>query len=622
MTNGLLQDTAAINQAEQYFQVARQLEQEGQLQDSAKSYQLAIKAAPGEARYYQELGDVLVQTARFNEAEAAYQQAVRFRPNWFKPFHSLGILSDRQGQAAQAADYYQQSIDLNPRFSWSYFNLGNLKAQAGDLEAATQLYQKAIEVHPPEKSYWFQLKLAEVWMKQGKPNLAIPAYTTATQLKPNLPGAYIGLGDALYQVGQLENATAQYKKALALKPNDAVAYQRLQECRVSTSLATSPELQEYHELLAKGSAEPQEYLKVGQKLTKMGLVETAVTAYLRALEVQPTFSPVYESLKNASLHLRSLDEVVMTYRQIIQKYPDFLLAHVNLADALTQQGQVKAALSSYQKAACLKAQAKSPEFIQNGWDDSQPRQPHFIIIGAEKCGTSSLYQYISQHPQVLEPVKKEIHFFTQQFDKGLAWYEAHFLPISKKSGYITGEASTSYIGCHNDAPQRLFNLYPNVKLLAILRDPVERAVSHYNQLVRLGREGRPLEEVMMAEMEVLEGVNNIWSVRHQYWNVGKGCIWHGLYICFLEQWMSVFPKEQFWILRSEDLFEQPGETMDGVFEFLEISGIQLANYQKYNSGGQYKGIESILNRKMVNFFQSFTERLDDLLRAEANISRS
>ena len=99
---------------------------------------------------------------------------------------------------------------------------------------------------------------------------------------------------------------------------------------------------------------------------------------------------------------------------------------------------------------------------------------------------------------------------------------------------------------------------------------------------------------MTAEMEVLEGVEDIWSVRQQYWSVGKGCIWHGLYRYFLEGWMSVFPKEQFLILLSENLFEYSEETMKQVFEFFEVSDDQLPSYPKYNLGVSYQGTKHMI----------------------------
>ncbi len=637
------QSIDVVSQADSAFQKANQLKQKGQLEAALTQYRYATEVCPEKAEYHQELGDTLTQAGQFNSAELAYQKVIELRPDWFKPYYSLGVVLDKQGKIQEAFDYYQQSIQISPNFAWSYFHLGHLYEQKGLPEEAADCYRTAIKVHPPENSYWFHLKFGDLLIKQGKFNLAIDSYTNANKINPNNPqgsfklgkafacqknwqkainqfrqtiqlqpdfhDAYVELGDALSQINKQQQAIESYQKALEIKPNDAKSYQRLQQCLIQSSVAEDPELQECYQILQQENHEPEVYLKIGQTLTKQGLVEDAVKAYLKLLKVQPTFAPVYENLKHAALYLKNLDELIATYREIIQQHPQFLPASVNLGDTLTQQGQMQAALDCYQKAVDQKALAKAPELVKKHRDEHQPRQPHFIIIGAEKCGTSSLHEYIIQHPQVLEPVEKEIHFFTQVFDQGLPWYEAHFPPISPGSGYMTGEASTSYIGCHNNAPQRLFNLYPNVKLLAVLRDPVERAISHYNQLVRLGREGRSLEEVMTAEMEVLEGVEDIWSVRQQYWSVGKGCIWHGLYAYFLEQWMSVFPKEQFLILLSEELFEQPEETMKQVFEFLELPDYQLPSYPQYNSGGVYKDAKNIIRLKMIDFFKPFNEKL-------------
>lgn len=642
----VVQSTDLVSQANSAFKTANQFRQQGQLEAAITQYRYATDACPETAEYHQELADTLTQAGQFSSAEVSYRKAIELRQDWFKPYYSLGILLEKQGKAQQAVDCYQQSIKINPNFAWSYFHLGHLYEQKGLPEEAANCYQTALKIHPPEKSYWLHLKLGDFLMKQGKLDLAIHTYTQADkinpknyqakfklglvffrqqkfenainlfrqtiQIQPDFHEVYVELGDALSQVNQQSKAIESYQKALELKPNDAKSYQRLQQCLIQSSTTEDPELQNCYQILQQDNHEPEAYLKIGQTLTKRGLVEDAVKAYLKLLQIQPTFAPVYENLKHAALYLKNLDELIATYRDITQKHPQFLPASVNLGDILTQQGQMQPALDCYQKAVYQKALAKAPEFVEKQWDEHQPRQPHFIIIGAEKCGTSSLHEYIIQHPQVLEPVEKEIHFFTQVFDQGLPWYQAHFPPIPPGSSYITGEASTSYIGCHNNAPQRLFNLYPDVKLLAVLRDPVERAISHYNQLVRLGREGRSLEEVMIAEMEVLEGVEDIWSVRQQYWSVGKGCIWHGLYRYFLERWMSVFPKEQFLILRSDNLFERPEETMKQVFEFLEVSDYKLPSYPQYNSGGSYGKVPEVLRSRMLDFFQASTNRLESL----------
>ena len=629
---------------EEFFQTANHLKLQGKLEQAISNYRQAIEACPKKADYYQQLGETLAQAGKPSQAETSYRKVTELKDDWFKPYYSLGLVLEKQGKIEQALASYQRSIKLNPNFGWSHFNLGNLYHQQGHLAEAANCYEKAIEVHPPEKSYWFHLHLGDILMEQGKFDSAIDSYTQANkidpkntqgqfklglvliqkqnwqeaidifheviELKPDFHPAYVKLGDALCQIGESSQAIDYYQKALEIKPNDANSYQRLQECLVRNSELKDPELQNCYQIMEQDTNEPKVYMEVGKVFAKRGLVVEAVKAYLKVLAIQPTFSPVYENLKHATRSVKNLDELITIYRQIIQQHPHFLPPYVNLGNTLTQQGKIEEALECYKKAVYQKSLAKAPGFVKKNWDDSQPRQPHFIIIGAEKCGTSSLHEYIIQHPLVLEPVEKEIHFFTQHFNKGLPWYDAHFPAIPEGYNYITGEASTSYIGCHNNAPQRLFNLYPQVKLIAVLRNPVDRAISHYSQLVRLGRESRSLEEVVTAEIEVLEGVEDIWSVRQQYWSIGKGCLWHGLYVYFLERWMSVFPKEQFLILKSEDLFEKPGEITRQVFEFLGLPDYQLPSYPKYNSGGRYKSAEDMIRKRMANFFQPFNKKFD------------
>ena len=126
-----------------------------------------------------------------------------------------------------------------------------------------------------------------------------------------------------------------------------------------------------------------------------------------------------------------------------------------------------------------------------------------------KSGTSSLHQYLSQHPQVINPYEKELHFFNKNFEAGLDWYLAQFPPLShKKRHFLTGEATAWYLGSY-EVEKRVFQLFPKIKLIAVLRNPVARAISHYNMHLRMGTEQRSLEEAMTSEMAVLRELKNI-----------------------------------------------------------------------------------------------------------------
>lgn len=103
--------------------------------------------------------------------------------------------------------------------------------------------------------------------------------------------------------------------------------------------------------------------------------------------------------------------------------------------------------------------------------------PDFIIIGAQKGGTSSLFSYLKQHSQLQLPDKKEIHFFDNDYQKGVNWYRSHF-PMKIFDNIKTGEATPYYL-FHPHAPQRIFQHCPKVKLIVMLRNPTDRAYSHY-----------------------------------------------------------------------------------------------------------------------------------------------
>src|SRR3712207_6690007 len=106
----------------------------------------------------------------------------------------------------------------------------------------------------------------------------------------------------------------------------------------------------------------------------------------------------------------------------------------------------------------------------------QRRLPDFVIIGTQRGGTTSLYHYLSKHPEVLPALRKEIHFFDLNFDRGLDWYLAHFARQDQPG--LVGEASPLYM-FHRDVPERVRRVLPNAKFIALLRNPVDRAYSQY-----------------------------------------------------------------------------------------------------------------------------------------------
>jgi len=346
-----------------------------------------------------------------------------------------------------------------------------------------------------------------------------------------------------------------------------------------------------------------------------------VECYLKAIEIDPSFTKAYQYLRHTHPRLKptELNRATRLYKRAIEAQNsgisiyNLTQALVSLADAYRIQNQINAAIDCLQGAIYQKTLATSPAFVQKYWHQGGERKPDFLAIGAEKSGTSSLYLYLVQHPQILEPTQKEIYYFTHYFDLTIDWYLAHFPPIPKKAvSFLTGEATPHYLYNSNNAAQRIFDLFPDIKLIAILRNPIERAISDYHQSVRLGRETRSLELAITSEIEIIGNFKNPLQADRTYWSSQKGYLFRGLYIYFLEQWMALFPKEQFLILNSEYFFTNPGSQMKQVFDFLGLPDHQLSEYIKYNSG-HYEPIDDLLRSKLIAFFEPHNQKLEKYL---------
>lgn len=257
--------------------------------------------------------------------------------------------------------------------------------------------------------------------------------------------------------------------------------------------------------------------------------------------------------------------------------------------------------------------------------------PDFIIIGAQRCGTTSLYRYLTKHPRVVPAFRKEVHFFCKNFKKGLNWYREHFpthlykYSVGKLIGksLLTGEASTDYI-LHPKAAERAFNALPRVKLIVVLRNPVDRAYSHYYLEIRRGRESLSFEEAIKLEPERLKGEkskvrvdddDNTYNYQHYSY------LTRGIYIDQLKPWMTLFPRDQVFILRSEDFFMDPPTALSQAQEYLGLERQDLEEYEKYNYAGYlrldatkhndpaYPRMSGGLRRDLIDYFKPHNESL-------------
>ncbi len=231
-------------------------------------------------------------------------------------------------------------------------------------------------------------------------------------------------------------------------------------------------------------------------------------------------------------------------------------------------------------------------------------KPSFLIIGAQKAGTSSLFNYLGQHPDITLPSKKELHFFDLRYDKGIEWYESLFPEGINYENQITGEASPYYL-FHPLVPEYVRYHYPGIKLIILLRDPVDRAYSHFQMERKRGTE--PLasfvhavelevERIYEEEQKILRG--EIQSrTRFRNWSYMK----RGLYGQQLQRWLGFFPREQFLIIRSEDFFSSTLLWMQQIHTFLGIRDIPPANLSPVNSN-KYPELPVSVKDKLKDYF--------------------
>lgn len=216
--------------------------------------------------------------------------------------------------------------------------------------------------------------------------------------------------------------------------------------------------------------------------------------------------------------------------------------------------------------------------------------PDFLILGAQKAGTTSLYNYLQRHPRIAPAFTKEVHYFTLHYDEPEDWYRAHFprARALEKRGVLTGEASPYYL-FEPRTPQRVAQTLPEARFIVLLRDPVERAYSHYQHERARGREvlefGAALaseQERVAPELERLLLDEGATSAVHQH----QTYFARGLYAEQLIRWREHFAEERFLVIQSEAFFADPTATCQRVFEFLELprhplSGMRVTNQRGY-----------------------------------------
>lgn len=246
--------------------------------------------------------------------------------------------------------------------------------------------------------------------------------------------------------------------------------------------------------------------------------------------------------------------------------------------------------------------------------------PDFIIIGAMKSGTTSLSYNISEHPCVLPPAYDEIGFFDVNFDLGFNWYKSLFPTTFKKNkilskyGFFSTGDDTPFYFWREDAVIRIKQFLPSSKFLVILRNPIDRAYSNYVDELNQFSSVPSFEDMIQREIEIIDSENNycLSKTNFKRYSRNPSHIAKGFYAEQLEIWFKHFERNQFFIISTEDLSMCPYETMNKIYNFLELPAYSIKNPQKKKSK-IYLPMKTETRKFLIEYYKPHNKKLFNLI---------
>jgi len=484
---------------------------------------------------------------------------------------------------------------------------------------------------------------------QTESDLSLVLEQSQLQIKPENWKFYLQLGENLAKYDRPKSAIIFYQALLTSMPSCGNLSAELEELLQQQEKCVSVALEEDRALASSRTTVAQKpddcwsYYNLGAVLSHQKYWEEAAAAFFQAIEINSDLPWwFYYNLWEVFVRQNKLDEVENLCREVVAAKPEAFWPYLNLGEALTRQGKIAEAIDFYrtvsykQSFASLisKRTGKMPVPqeetgkmpvpqeetgkmpvpqeetgilpVPQNWNLKPVKVPNFIIIGCQRCGTTSLYTYLAQHPQILTPIKKEMDFFSWHFDRGIDWYLAHFPPMPPGEQFLTGEASPSYFDSR-EAPERLYRVFPEAKLIVLLRNPVDRAISQFYRLTDLNWEARSLDRVISDEIERLNQ-NPEYIIGEEPGNY----LARGRYIEFIKNWRTFFPPEQLLILKSEDFYAGAATTVKQVLEFLDLPEYQLSEYQNANPGS-YQPVNQSVRDLLRDYFRPYNQQLEEYL---------
>ncbi len=362
--------------------------------------------------------------------------------------------------------------------------------------------------------------------------------------------------------------------------------------------------QEFRSVVKELRGRPWLILALIQSLQDQGLAERVVPELLKLAKSIPSENMAAFPFPTYLAHLVADDLAqVAELTDLVREHPNAIYATLLLAKVQTLRGDGNGAATLFRSAGRIRF---------GGIEDtgSKSAKPRFLILGQAKAGTSALFQYLSEHPDMVPPLVKEPQYWSQNFLLGQEWYESLFPRLAEGGRRFTGEGSVTYL-INPQAPKRVYEAMPAVKLIVLLRDPVSRAYSEYWMNRRVGRTNETFEEAVTRELQIVP-VCPLDLPSEGERPIPLGYLVRSAALPFLKRWMEQFPREQMLVLRNEDMAEDLSGTLRRVCQFLDVSPFVLLDPKRHNEG-RYASISEELRARLVDWFAPHETALEAYL---------
>ena len=245
-------------------------------------------------------------------------------------------------------------------------------------------------------------------------------------------------------------------------------------------------------------------------------------------------------------------------------------------------------------------------------------EPDFLIIGSQKAATTTLHSYLSKNTNIQSSKIKETQFFNMNYDRGIKYYKSCF-PI-KRNDKLTFETTPDYID-HPLAPKLCHQLLPNVKLIVTLREPVERAFSHFNFVQGYSNEEKEIsfeEGLKLEQTRINKAFDLIYSDRYNSARMfsNYGYLRKGEYANHIINWLEYYPIENFHFVDFKDIINDINAVTHKICNFLKIPFQEVSQQKKMNVTKYNSEIKKETYFKLKSHYQEYNKRLFQLIQTE------